>query len=471
MKFLLLLLSLCIMAPGCGPAVVEQEDPPEEIPVLNLAHLDYLGQEVRRAGVDYRIVHIYAEAPDYQWVGDDDEGIACVDDATRAAVLYLRHFETTGSAESRLKAEALLRFVMYMQTEGGLFYNFVWNSELDVNQTHANSRADNFGSWAARGVWALGTCARVLRNANPAFADACARRVRRTYPHLDAMLARYGTTVQQNGRTVPTWLLYDSAADATSEMLLGLIALHQTEPDAALRSMIDRFADGIAMMRYGSMAVHPFGMHASGPEWWHAWGNAQVEALTEAGRPSVAAREAEHFYPRLLVEGWRHAMRLDAGGEIVEYEQIAYDVRPVAVGLIRLFEATGDVRYARLAGLAASWFTGNNAAGVVMYDDRKGYGFDGITGPTQVNYNAGAESTIEANLTLLEILKHPEATRWLTARGEPPVQTVRDGKEIFYRIFSAGTGSESRRIGVIMNLTDERLDLLEGPSLEAFLNR
>lgn len=463
---LLLLLSL-LAAPGCGTAVEEAEGEGEK-KILNLAHLDYLGEEVEVGGTTYRFVHIYAEAPDYRFVGDDDEGIACVDDAARAAVAYLRHFETTGDAASRAKAEALLRFVMYMQTDDGRFHNFVLDRDLTINTTHANSRADTFAWWAARGVWALGTGARALKAANPAFAEACARRVRRAFPHLEAALARYGETTEDGGRVLPRWLLSEYAADATSELLLGLVALDQAYPDPAVRAMIDRFGEGLETMQYGSMNVFPYGLHASWRGVWHAWGNAQTQALAEAGRLPGAVREAEHFFPRLLTGGWLHEMPLDAPGSARAFEQIAYDIRPVAVGLVRLYEATGDVRYARMAGLAASWLTGNNVAGTVMYDAAHGYGFDGITGPADVNRNAGAESTVEAVMTLLEVERHPEARRWLHARAAPPVRASRDGKEYAYRIFSAGTGAGARRLGVVMNLTDERLDLLEGPELDAF---
>ena len=70
---------------------------------------------------------------------------------SRAAVVYLRHFELTRDEGAREKAEALLRFIAHMQRDDGLFYNFVWNNQLDINKTHPNSRANRFGWWAARG--------------------------------------------------------------------------------------------------------------------------------------------------------------------------------------------------------------------------------------------------------------------------------------------------------------------------------
>src|SRR5690606_36065028 len=138
-------------------------------------------------------------------------------------------------------------------------------------------------------------------------------------------------------------------------------------------------------------------------ETWHGWGNSQTQALAEAGIIDGAIRAAEHFYPRLIVDGWLHSMPLADPGGVREFEQIAYAVRCVAVGLARLSEATGDRRYAVLAGLAASWFTGNNVANETMYLPQTGRGYDGISGPSAVNKNAGAESTIEALFTVLEM--------------------------------------------------------------------
>jgi hypothetical protein len=262
----------------------------------------------------------------------------------------------------------------------------------------------------------------------------------------------------------------ETAADATSELLLGLVAFHKAYPDPDVAVLIDRFAEGIALMQYGSMLTFPYGGHASWIDGWHGWGNAQTMALAEAGRLASAEREAEQFYPRLLVEGWLHSIPFDTSATMRDYEQIAYAVRCVSVGLLRLADATGKARYAQMAGLAASWLTGNNVAGTPMYDAPTGRGFDGINSPTDVNRNAGAESTIEALFTLLEIERHPKAQRWLYARGEPPVHLEKDGKRYAYRVFTAGADGEARRMAVVMNRTDETTEVLEGEALRSFLN-
>ena len=134
-------------------------------------------------------------------------------------------------------------------------------------------------------------------------------------------------------------------------------------------------------------------------------------------------------------------------------------------GLIRLYEATGEEDYLIMAGLAASWFTGNNVAGFEMYEAATGRGFDGIGSPTKVNQNSGAESTIEALFTMLEIEQQPAARRWLFARGEKPVSETIDGKDYLHRLFSTSDDS----VAVVMNMTDEQLQILTGSQLMEFL--
>ena len=65
------------------------------------------------------------------------------------------------------------------------------------------------------------------------------------------------------------------------------------------------------------------------------------------------------------------------------------------------------------AGLAASWYFGNNMAGVQMYYPDTGLVYDGINGPVafRVNQNSGAESTIEGLMSMIAIanLNDPQA--------------------------------------------------------------
>ena len=139
------------------------------------------------------------------------------------------------------------------------------------------------------------------------------------------------------------------------------------------------------------------------------------------------------------------------------------------MGLIRLFEATGDEKYAVMAGLASSWLTGNNVAGRAMYDPDTGRGYDGIGGPHSVNLNAGAESTIEALFSILEVERFPLSKQWLFATGEIPGQKTVSGDEYVYRVFTSRKEDGDDRVALAMNLSKERLRLLSGSELDDFL--
>ncbi len=84
-------------------------------------------------------------------------------------------------------------------------------------------------------------------------------------------------------------------------------------------------------------------------------------------------------------------------------------------GYMALYHATGKEDYARFAGLAASWYFGNNMAGVQAYYPDTGRCYDGILGPVEwrVNKNAGAESTLEALMSILTVQDEPLAAHYL----------------------------------------------------------
>ena len=103
--------------------------------IVNSSHLDDLYEEINVSGKTLGIVHIYSEYPNYNWVGDDDEGIACVDDAARAAIFYIKNFQNQDDSESLKKAEELLEFLLYMQSDNGLFYNFIFE-DYSIKKTH-----------------------------------------------------------------------------------------------------------------------------------------------------------------------------------------------------------------------------------------------------------------------------------------------------------------------------------------------
>lgn len=393
----------------------------EQQSIVNFSHLRHLTESISLGGDSVDIVHVYANYPDYQWQQASDagvEGVACVDDAARAAVVLMRHYELFRSTQSLDGAKRLLRFVLAMQADDGEFYNFILPDHT-INRAGKTSYK-SFGWWAARGLWCLGMGSRLFHQPDPQFADRLTSAFRRALPHVYDSLAAYGKSGIVSRLRVPRWLPYESGADVSSEMVLGLAEFASGIPDTSANPAMRKLLDGVMMMQDGSVASFPYGLHRSWRTTWHMWGNSQVQALAMAGRVlgdasmiESARREADGFYSRLLVDGFMKEFDVAKEGSVVRFEQIAYATRPMAVGLIRLYEATGREEYLVMAGLAASWLMGNNVLHRSMYDLSTGRCYDGILDSLTMNRNSGAESTIEALYTLVEIEHYPAAARYL----------------------------------------------------------
>ena len=388
---------------------------------VNFNHLDHLTERIQFYGDTVSIVHIYSNYPDYHWVDAKEsgpEGIACVDDAARAAIVHLRHYELTKNESSLTKAKSLLKFVIKMQTDDGDSYNFIF-ADHTINRAGKTS-FKSFGWWAARGMWSMSLGYRIFKEIDPRFADLLKNRIALSIPHVAMLMKKYGEMKTVGQLHIPQWLLYDSGADITSELLLGLTEYYRATSDEHVRMLIAKLSDGLIVMQNGNATTFPYGLHRSWETMWHMWGNGQTQALAYAGKIfndtamiRSAEIEAQYFYSRLLIQGF--LKELDVANPEVksEYEQIAYGIRPLTLGLLRLYDATGNEIYQKMAGLAASWLFGNNVMHQVIYDEASGRCYDGISDSSRVNRNSGAESTIEALYTLLEIEQYPLAKKYL----------------------------------------------------------
>jgi hypothetical protein len=96
-----------------------------------------------------------------------------------------------------------------------------------------------------------------------------------------------------------------------------------------------------------------------------------------------------------------------------QFSQIAYGIRPMIMACIAAFNSGHDKSDAKMAGELAGWFFGKNPAGKMMYNPRTGVCYDGIISKDELNKNSGAESTIEALISLLEVEQNPIAKKEL----------------------------------------------------------
>ncbi|HEY8831300.1 MAG TPA: hypothetical protein VIM21_02200, partial [Gemmatimonadaceae bacterium] len=408
------LIALACIPAGCDRRAELKAAPRGHAPLaINLDHLRHLGMNAVVRGQPVRVVSLYAEAPDYHLVGsparDGFEGIASVDDAARAAVTYLRDYELTGDARSHDEALGLLAFITAMEQGDGEFVNFI-DSAGRLNRNAPSSRK-RMSYWAARSIWALGEAVRVLGAKD-------STQLKAMRPVLDRALARMA-------RDIDSGRLIGESTTATSEALLGVLALDKTEHSAANTALAQRTADLIAGKSAGTIDVAPWGAHVDAPTApWHAWGSRSVEALATAqstlGRAEYGAsarKEADGLWGRFLLAAQVPA-EVASDGKATWYPQISYGIGSIVDGYLALAETSNDPRYAVFAGLTAGWFLGDNPERLSMYDEKTGRTFDGIDGPTplKVNRNAGAESTVEALLALQRVTSNPIAAEYLHYR-------------------------------------------------------
>lgn len=415
-------------------------DNPLKDGLVNLAHLQRLTEIVEWDDEPISLVHIYSEAPDYNWVDASGEGIAAVDDVARAVLVYLAFYERTRNQDALALARAGLNFLMRLQTEDGEYYNFVLDREGTVNKDGRTSYK-TWGWWAARGQWAVAAGYRIFLDQDPDFAARLEEAYLLGEQALRDSIGPVGAFEELHGEKIPAWFV-GNGSDLSSLAILGLLEYYAEKPNSRTQQLITNLANGVAAYQLGGPGEYPYNAHPSNTTstaLWHAWGSHQVHALARAGWMLErqdwidSARQAvDTFFIRLLATDLINEMLPlpKRGG------QIAYGMEVITSGFWELYQATGEEKYARYAGLTASWLFGNNMAGVQMYDPHTGRVFDGIDGPSayRVNRNSGAESTIEGLYALMLVDQDPIASHYLHHQAvyTPPtiIEEMENGDKI-----------------------------------------
>lgn len=431
-------------------AAAATQPPLEEL--VNLEHLDHLSQLFEVEGEQLRGVWIYAEpgptdADPYVFRGAPGEGVTCVDDVARAALVYIAADRQGMTDHARAYAREQLDFVLAFQADDGEFYNFV-EADGRMNRLGITSRK-GAGFWAARALWAIGEGMVAFQDDAEYYATLRGAFLAGVAAFARNAGAKWGTYHEVHGLATPAWLPGDGA-DVASILLLGLASFLEVDDDATARELATRMASGLAEFQYGPADTYPFLAHPSfalDPYQWHAWGSRQTQALARAYRVlgndellASAEAEAGHFFVHLLAgEGPIEQMT----PAVKVAPQIAFGMESIASGYFELHAATGKEVYAQLGGLTTGWLTGNNELREPMYDPASGRTYDGLERGV-INRNSGAESTITALLALLQAREAgtlPEvAWQWLwklsavtveletgTDFGEPPKTEIDAG--------------------------------------------
>ncbi len=435
--------------------------------LTNTAHLDFLLDEVAPEPVTGHTTYRLADEPNltmpwtyadarpggaFERIGGGEfkpatgyyaQGAFNADDVSRAAVVYLRHWQQFGDRASRDKAYGLLRGLTYLQTATGpnrgnvvLWMQTDGTLNRSAEPVELPDPSDSGPSyWTARTLWALGEGYAAFENDDPEFAAFLRDRLHLAVGAVQRqVLDAYGEYTVSDGRRVPAWLIINGA-DVSAEATLGLSAYVEAAPgDRKVRRVLAQLLDGVAAMStdrsswpYG--AVLPW---AESRSMWHAWSSQMAAALAHGA--VVLDR------PRLLQPALAEAVGFDttlitAGGPDnawyptpIDRTQIAYGIDSRVQNLLTTADAAGRPGLRSLAAMQAAWFFGANRAGEAMYDPATGITFDGLNTQGEINRNSGAESTIHGLLTMLALDAHPavaaQATAWTATPDRAGVTLV-----------------------------------------------
>jgi len=292
--------------------------------------------------------------------------------------------------------------------------NFIFD-DYSINRDHKNSMNEpNWWSW--RAIWALSIGYLLFVNVDKDFAEIIYKSLERITEELKKIINAEKETQIINGKEKITWLPNKSGSDQSSIIILSLLNYYKFSKDETIPEYIDNLCNGILSIQKGNSTNFPYSAFMSWKNLWHAYGNLQSYSLLKASsvleREEIllaAISEINYFYKFLMNKNYLSSFYIDKKNdeyiprETKQYSQIAYNFRVMVYACIEAYNITKDSSYASIAGEIASWFFGNNIADAQMYFPSSGICYDGINSQYVINKNSGAESTIEALLTMLAI--------------------------------------------------------------------
>jgi len=392
--------------------------------LVNLSHLDHLYEHVKSDSSEFAIIRIYSDYPDYRWAWEKHEGIACVDDVARALVVYLNHYITEKDPLNLEKSRLLIKFLLYMQADNGYFYNFILEN-YQINKDYKRSLPEpNWWTW--RALWALVKAQKVLQETDTQYSNQIDQAIKKTIRSIKKDLPTKNEYQNIAGFNIPSWLILSSASDQSAVLIMALSEYTEVENDPELLQYISDLCTGIANMQAGDLKNYPHGAMLSWKNIWHGWGNLQSFALIQAAQflksdewIKIARNELDGFYEHMIKNNFYAEIRFEKNGSQIKeqqkkkYPQIAYIIRPMVYACLKMYDISNDENYLLKASRIGAWLFGANPIGNSLYDPHTGRCFDGIESETEINQNSGAESTIEALLTLQAIEQYSGAKKAL----------------------------------------------------------
>lgn len=365
------------------------------IPASLFEHLEFLRDDFQIENDKQIGYWIYADLnPDgtYSHVKATGEGVTCVDDVARTAILYSREIQRGNDDEFFIRrAGEALDFVIAMSLPTGEYYNFVYENG-SINKNGITSRP-GANWWAVRAMWATALGVNVFKDIDKEYSNLLLEKTEKTYKLLKK-------SIQNN--------LLNGYSDISSVFLIACCELYKNNNEEDILNTISLLAKGL--IENAENSYSNFGLIDEGKEYfnWHSWGSRQIEALSMA---SSIMNDEKLFIKTYDIFKKLNNFVISSGpiyrfwNRIDSYPQLAYGMEAYVNSAYSLHQTSifyGDSEReeetAIITKIFMSWFEGMNILKVKMVGD-KGQGYDGLE-LTHINRNAGAESTISYLLAL-----------------------------------------------------------------------
>jgi hypothetical protein len=392
--------------------------------LVNDAHLDHLYEEINIKSTSLGTIWIYSESPDFHLVADSDEGFTCVDDVARALVMYSREMRVHPSEKILHKIKTLSAFIIHMQASNGYFYNFMFH-DGSINKTHVNSEArPSFWTW--RAYWALSEVMLINNKKLVELQKQCLIIMDEIQQKVATLCTNNENIENFEGISLAPCVA-KTGADQLAIILIALANNYRVKPTQETKNIITNIGHSLLTAPCGNETTAPHNSFLSWQNYWLAWGNSEAYALLVAGHAISdkamilgAMNEVNHFYPYMIESGYLSSFKVIIDDnkklqmkDLQSYPQIAYGISPMILASVEAWKITDEQKYLDLSLKLSTWFFGKNNAKVIAYDKTSGRCIDGINGSNTYNKNSGAESTIEALLSMQAIEQfHKEKTKY-----------------------------------------------------------
>ncbi len=361
-----------------------------------------------------------------------------LDDTARAAITYMNyylHFKDQNALESARKA---LIFTMKMQDPNGLFYLYIINGVKDRLGT---------GDWFGRAIHALGLGYMIFKEINATFSKRLEEAILRSKQYFPSI-------------TSP-WTI--------SHIIMGLSyyynASHAGWAEENIESLSGKLISKQMMLENIIKEYPPWSFYSESSTYAPGL---PVQALSLAGRilnrteyVKSARRAAENLFVHLAISyqftysdeiwfSWRRVPETYPCPPIVP----ATIVKAFALAARSITNERIAKIYHIMAGLSASWFLGNNPAGVQMYNPGTGTVYDGIMGEGYVNTNSGCEATEVPLDALIYVVSNRDSSRYLRVKSIGSSIPLTLEAEDLQGIYRTVIGDSSKGEYIILNKGD-----------------